>query len=70
MDPEFQRALIIVLIAGGTIAVAGAIAVALIFRAFGRKTAGNVTHLAAIAGLVSLVLLCCLVLFTISYGGR
>lgn len=70
MDPEFQRALTFVFIVGGIIAAIGGLAVVLIFRGFGGKTAGDATHIAKIVGLVSFVFLCCLLLFTVSYGAR
>ncbi len=70
MDPEFQRALIIVLIAGSVIMGAGAVTLFFIFRAFGEKKAGSSSHMGLIVALVAFVFVCCLLLFALAYAGH
>ena len=67
MDPEFQRALTVVLIVGLGIGGAGAIALFFIFRAFGGVRAGSSIHLAFMVALISFVLLACAALFAFAY---
>jgi len=62
MDPEFQRALIVVLIVGTIIMGVGAVALFFIFRSFG----GKKPHVALIAGLISFIFVCCLLLFALA----
>lgn len=63
MDPEFQRALIVVLGVGSLIAGIGTVLLFFAFRAFGGAKAGRAPHIALIAGLVAFVFACCLLLF-------
>ena len=70
MDPEFQRALTIVLVVGLVIAGAGAAALFVVFRRFAAKDAGSNTHVGIIAALVLGVLACCAALFAWSFAGR
>jgi hypothetical protein len=70
MDPEFQRALIIVLVAGSLIGGAGALALFLIFRRFEGAGAGGTTHIALMVALIAFVLVSCLALFALSYSAR
>ncbi len=70
MDPEFQRALTIVLIVGGIIGAIGYGVLFLIFRAFGKQGAGGSSHVGLIAGLIAFVFVVCLALFALSYSGR
>ena len=67
MEPEFQRALIIVLIVGSLIAGIGTLLLFLAFRAFGGATAGRMPQNAILGGLVAFVFMCCLALFALSY---
>ena len=66
MDPEFQRALIVVLIVGSIIMGIGAAALFFIFRGFGGKKAGSSSHIGLVAGLVAFILVCCLLLFALA----
>lgn len=70
MDPELQRALIIVGAVGGAIAVVGTVVLYFVFRAFGGKNAGGSSHFGLIAGLVGFVFLCCAALFMLAYAER
>ena len=70
MDPEFQRALTIVLVIGLAIAGAGATALFVIFRRFAGRDAGGRRHIGVIAVLVLGILACCAALFAWSYVGR
>jgi hypothetical protein len=63
VDPEFQRALIIVLIVGSLMAGTGTVLLVFAFRAFGGAKAGRGSHMALMGGLVAFVLACCLALF-------
>jgi hypothetical protein len=67
VDPEFQRVLTIVLVAGAIIFGGGAVILFLVFRRFEGPTAGGQSHMALIAGLVAFLLLACLLLFVASY---
>lgn len=66
MDPEFQKALIIVLIAGSVIFGIGTLALVLVFRGFG-KAPGSSTHFGLMAGLVSFIFAICIGLLILSY---
>jgi hypothetical protein len=68
MDPEFQRALIVVLGAGTFIIVAGTVALLVIFRRFGGEKAGGRSHMMLIGGLLTFVLFACAALFALSYS--
>ena len=61
MEPDFQRALLIVLVIGFLIAGIGGGALFLAFRSFGRKSS-----LGIIAGVVAFIFACCLALFFLS----
>ena len=63
MDPEFQRALTIVLGAGAIIMGIGTIVLALAFRSFEKKPKPVL-----IGGLVVFVFVCCALLFALSYA--
>ena len=66
MDPEFQRVLIVVLMAGSAVIGTAAVALFFAFRAFGGAKAGRPSHFALLFGLVAFIFLCCLVLFRLS----
>jgi hypothetical protein len=68
VEPEFQRALIVVLIVGTLIAGTGTLLLFLAFRRFGGEKAARPAHMALIAGLVVFVFACCLLLFL--FAGR
>jgi len=70
MDPQSQRALILVLIAGSIIMAIGTLTLFVIFRAYGEKKAGGTSHNTLIAVLIAFILLCCLGLFALSYSGQ
>lgn len=65
MEPEFQRALIVVLIAGSAIVGIGAL---VLFFAFRAAQKGRSMHMGLIGGLVAFVFFCCLLLFLLSYA--
>jgi len=69
MDPQFQRALIVVLIAGSVIMAIGATTLFVIFRKFGEANAGGQSHTTLIAALIAFIFLCCAGLFALSYFG-
>jgi hypothetical protein len=69
MDPQSQRALILVLIGGSTIVGIGTLTLFVIFRAYGEKKAGATSHNVLIAVLIAFIFLCCLGLFALSYSG-
>ncbi len=64
MDPEFQRALIVVLAAGFVVIGIGATVLALAFRA---AKGERPMHAGLIGGLVAFVFACCAILFFLSY---
>ena len=68
MPPDFQRTLVITLIAGAAIALVGVTTLLVAFRRFGARDAGSSSHIALIAGLVAFVFACCLVFFALSYA--
>ena len=70
MDPEFQRAITVVLIAGSAVMAFGTLVLFFIFRTFGTAKAGSATHGGLIALLVAFVFICCLGLLALSYTGR
>ena len=67
MDPDFQRALTVVLIVGSTIAAIGTVGLFFVFRGFGRPGAGRSSHAALIAALVGFVFACCAILLLWAY---
>ena len=66
MDPEFQRALTIVLIAGTIVMAVATGVLFLAFRAFGRAK----PNFGLIGGLVAFVFVCCALLFALSYAAH
>jgi hypothetical protein len=68
VDAEFQRALIVVLIAGSIVIAIGAAAVYFVLRGFGDAKAGGKRHVLLIVALVGFVLACCVGLFFVSYA--
>ena len=62
-EQEFQRALVIVLIAGTLVIGAGAVALVMIFRGF----RGSKPRMGLMAGLIIFVFLACAVLFALSF---
>ena len=68
MDPDFQRAITIVLVAGTLFIAAAAVTLYIIFRRFGSKGAAGQSHMALMAGLVAFVFLACVLLFLLSYS--
>lgn len=67
MEPDQQKALIVVLIAGSLIGAVSFTALYFIFRAFGGAKAGKGRHMGLIFGLLTFVFLCCFLLFRLSY---
>jgi hypothetical protein len=67
MDPEFQRALTVVLVVGSIIIAIGTIGLFFIFRGFGKPGAGRSSHLALIAALLGFVLSCSVLLLIWAY---
>lgn len=70
MDPQSQRALILVLVVGSIIMAIGTITLVVIFRKYGEANAGGASHKTLIAALIAFVFLCCLGLFALSYSGQ
>ncbi len=70
MDPQSQRALILVLVVGSVIMAIGTLTLFVIFRTFGEKKAGGTSHQTLIAVLIGFIFLCCLGLFALSYSGQ
>jgi uncharacterized membrane protein YidH (DUF202 family) len=70
VDPEFQRALVFVLVGGIAVVTVGAAALFLVFRTFGGKEAGKPWHIALMVAVIAFVFLCCLVLLMLSYAAR
>jgi hypothetical protein len=64
VDPEFQRALLIVLGAGFVIMGVGT---AVLLLAFRTAKGGKPMHAGLIGGLVVFVFLCCAILFVLAY---
>jgi multisubunit Na+/H+ antiporter MnhB subunit len=67
MDPELQRAFIVVLIAGSIVIAVGTVTLYLVFRAYGGEKAGGKSHRTLVAALVGFIFLCCLGLLALSY---
>jgi hypothetical protein len=67
VDPEFQRVMAIVLVAGAIIFGGAAALLFIVFRRFEGPKAGGQSHLALIGGLLAFLLLACLLLFVASY---
>ena len=67
MDPEFRKALTVVLIVGSIIAAIGTVGLFFVFRGFGRPDAGRSSHAALIAALVGFVFACCAILLVWAY---
>jgi len=67
VDPESQRALIIVLVVGSIIAAIGTVTLVVIFRQFGEKRAGSSSHIGLMAALLAFVFAVCAALFLLSY---
>jgi hypothetical protein len=70
MDPQSQRALIVVLVVGSIVVAIGTLTLYVIFRRFGEKKAGGTSHNVLIAVLIAFIFLCCLGLFALSYSGQ
>lgn len=70
MDPQSQRALILVLVVGSIVMAIGTITLVVIFRRFGEAKAGGGSHKTLIAALIAFVFLCCLGLLALSYSGQ
>ncbi|HEX8411019.1 MAG TPA: hypothetical protein VF883_19305 [Thermoanaerobaculia bacterium] len=67
VEPEFQRALLVVLVAGTVVVGIGA---TVLFLAFRGAQKGRSMHMGLIGGLVAFVFLCCLALFALSYAAE
>jgi uncharacterized membrane protein YidH (DUF202 family) len=67
VDPEFQRALIVVLIGGSIIGAIGTIGLVVVFRQFDEKRAGSSSHFGLMAALVLFVFAVCGALLFLSY---
>jgi hypothetical protein len=70
MDPQSQRALILVLVVGSIVMAIGTVTLFVIFRTFGEAKAGGNSHKALIAALIVFIFLCCLGLLALSYSGN
>ncbi|HEX6096725.1 MAG TPA: hypothetical protein VF432_10415 [Thermoanaerobaculia bacterium] len=66
MEPDFERALTVVLGVGAIIMGVGMIVLALAFRSF----AGNKPRLGLIVALVVFVFVCCGLLFALAYAAQ
>jgi hypothetical protein len=69
MDPESQRALIVVLVVGSIVFAIGTITLIVVFRRFGNANAGGRSHKRLMASLIGFIFLCCLAMFALSYWG-
>jgi membrane-bound metal-dependent hydrolase YbcI (DUF457 family) len=67
VDPESQKALIIVLVVGSIIAAIGTVALVFVFRQFGEKQAGSSAHFGLMAALLIFIFAVCGALFWLSY---
>ena len=67
MDPESQKALIVVLVVGSIIAAIGTVTLFFVIRQFGEKRAGSSSHLALMAALLVFIFAVCGALFLLSY---
>jgi hypothetical protein len=70
MDPEFQRALTIVLLVGGAIGAIAGVTLFIIFRQFGEENAGKSSHVGLMAALLGFVFLVCAGLFMLAYAEK
>ncbi|HET7433817.1 MAG TPA: hypothetical protein VFN10_03795 [Thermoanaerobaculia bacterium] len=66
MEPEFQRALLIVAVVGTVIFVTGGALLFLFFRGFGGAKAGGRKHIALMVGMIAFIFACCGALFIYS----
>jgi len=66
VEPEFQKALIVVLVVGSVIFGIGTFALVLVFRGFGKRP-GSSEHFALIAALLGFVFAVCVALLILSY---
>jgi hypothetical protein len=69
VDPEFQRALIIVLVGGTLVMGIGTVTLIFVFRQFGEKKAGSSSHFALIFALIAFIFAICGGLLLLSYRG-
>jgi hypothetical protein len=60
MDPESQRVLLIVLVAGLAVIGIGTVALFFVFRAFGAAKPWGTWHKGLMAALIAFIFLCCL----------
>lgn len=67
MDPEFQRALITVVIVGSIIAIVGTAVLYFAFRAFGGPKPGGQRHVGLIIALLGFIALCSFALFYVAW---
>jgi hypothetical protein len=68
MDPQSQRALIVVLIVGSIIIAIGTTALFVVFRTYGGAKSGGTSHKTLIFALFGFIFLCCLGLLVLSYS--
>lgn len=67
MEPDFQKALLIVLIGGTLVVAAGTVTLYIVFRRFEGPKAGGQSHMGLMAGLIAFIFLACAALFAVSY---
>jgi ABC-type siderophore export system fused ATPase/permease subunit len=67
VDPEFQKALIVVLAVGSIIGAIGTVTLVFVFRQFGEKRAGSSSHFGLMAALLIFIFAVCGALFLLSY---
>lgn len=70
MDPQSQRALIVVLVVGSVVMAIGTVTLFVVFRRFGETKAGGASHKTLIAALIAFIFLCCLGLLALSYASN
>ena len=70
MDPQSQRALILVLLGGSIVIAIGTVTLFIVFRKFGEANAGGRSHKTLIAALLAFIFLCCLGLLALAYSDR
>ncbi len=70
MDPQSQRALILVLIVGTIVMTIGTFTLFVIFRRFGEAEAGGTSHKGLIVALIAFIFLCCAALLKLAYSGQ
>jgi amino acid transporter len=68
VDPQFQRALIVVVVAGTVVFTIGAVVLWLAFRAFGQKEGERQPPFVLIGTVVAFVFACCFVLFFLTFA--